>query len=183
MKKIILMSFMCVSLLGFNSNAKAGLLLEPHFGMILNGTIESGSVDGTITGNPYGVKLGYKMVGFNFGFNYTTGTVTSEYDCSFPSCDKSDGDLTQYGVFVGYDFPILFRVWFEHVLASTKIGSDDGDATGTSGSTIGFGYKILPMVSLNFTMNNLSFSEDEDGDEIELDSSFYTLGVSFPLNL
>ena len=183
MKKILLMSVMMITFFSFNK-AQAGFMIEPHFGINLGSSFEgsNGFADGDISGNQLGAKLGWSVIGgFNFGFNYRQGALEFDPDCS--GCNNQDADLEMHSLFIGYDLSVLFRVWGEFILPSSKIKDDGADAVQASGTVLGIGYKLMPLVSLNFELANYTFDEDTNDNDLNVDYSTCVLGVSFPLSI
>lgn len=171
----------------FSSNAKAGFLLEPYMGMHFNSSYTDNDCvsdcDKSISGVAIGGRAGFQNLGFMFG---VSGKRVS-YDVE----DSTDGDLatTTIGVFAGYDFPILLRVWGEYILSGTGAWNDSStnqELNVASGTTLGIGYKIFPFISLNLEIGSLNFDEytSDSGDgTVDVDFNTYMLGISVPLSI
>lgn len=183
MKKSFLLLMAMVSLFYYSEKANAGLLLEPFAGMEVSSTGDANGTDVDITGSAVGARLGFQNLGFMFGLDARRNSWNLE-------ADSSDGDFTftQLGLFVGYDFPIMLRVWGNYVFSLN--GEDEGKNKYTEGSglVLGLGYKVIPFVSVNFEMSNTKttkYKSDTSGNEGDLDYKYssYLLSVSFPLSL
>lgn len=185
MKNLILL--FSITLFAFTSTAQAGFLLEPYMGMHFNSTYKdndcSGNCDGSISGIAIGGRAGFQNLGFMFG---VSGKRVS-YDVE----DSTQGDLatTTIGVFAGYDFPILLRVWGEYILSGTGAYDDSSsnqELNVGSGTTLGVGYKIFPFISLNLEIGSLNFDEttyDGGSNKIDTDLNTYMVGISVPISL
>ncbi len=185
MKNLVLL--FSLTIFAFSSTAQAGFLFEPYMGMHLNSTFTKNNCasdcEGSISGVALGGRAGFQNLGFMFG---VSGKRVS-YDVE----DSTQGDLatTTIGIFAGYDFPILLRVWGEYILSGTGTYDDsniDQELNVGSGTTLGIGYKIFPFISLNLEIGSLNFDEktsDVADSEMDLDFSTYMLGISVPLSL
>lgn len=173
---------------GFSSSAKAGFLLEPYLGIHVNSTYVnndcSSNCDGSLSGTALGGRAGFQQLGFMFGVSGKRATFEVE--------DSTQGDLTTttLGLFVGYDFPIMLRVWGEYLLTGTGVYTDDASNTqlnAGSGTTLGIGYKAFPFVSLNLEIGSINFNEltsdTVSSQSMNTDFSTYLLSVSIPLSL
>lgn len=185
MKNFILLCALIV----FSSTAQAGFLLEPYVGMHLNSTFKDNdsttctTCDGSISGIALGGRAGFQNLGFMFGVSGKRVSYNLE--------NSTQGNLatTTLGLFAGYDFPILLRVWGEYIVSGT--GAYDDDSANTklnvqNGTNLGLGYKISPFISLNLEVGNLHFNEytnDTTSGKVDVDFNTYMLGISFPLTL
>ena len=166
----------------FVMQAKAGVLIEPYVGYAMNGSIEvdvPGADEEDYSGTTLGGRLGYQFLGLFGGIDYRL----SNYDV-----DGDELTESQYGIMVGYDFPILVRVWGEYILG----GEGELDSTGSpklkdpSGTILGVGFTGLPFVSLNLEMANYQYGEYDGAlidSGVDTDMSHILLSVSLPLNL
>ncbi len=170
----------CLSVFTFNF-AHAGLLIEPYAGMHLNSSFDNEGSDGDISGTSMGARLGYSMVGFMAGLNYKTGSL--EFDYSDDSATDIDADVSHYGVFVGYNFPILFRVWGEIVVGGSAEVEDGGTFEKVSGTQFGIGYSLLPLVSLNLEIGNLEYDDFDGTGDATVDVDTFFLSISIPFNI
>ena len=167
MKKFIL----AIIAMGVFSSAQASFLIEPYLGMHFNSEAEAGSVDDDLSGVGMGARFGWQNLGLQLGANYKMATF--DFD------DSGDADYDHFGLFAGYEFPILIRVWAEYVMSSTLDFDNGAEYDDASGSTLGVGYTGLPFVAINFEATNITY-EDNAGD---LDLSTYMLSVSLPFTI
>lgn len=171
----------------FTSSAQAGLLLEPYMGMHVNSSLTdndcSSDCEKSISGMALGGRIGFQNFGFMLGLNGKRATYDVE--------DSTSGDLvtTTIGVFAGYDFPILIRVWGEYIISGTGAWDDsssNAELNVGSGTTLGIGYKVIPFVSLNLEIGAVNFDEatyDGGSNSVDTDFNTYMLSVSVPFSL
>lgn len=187
MRKGLLLILAMITLLFYTEKSQASFLLEPYAGMMLNSTYEvttGTGVEGDISGSAVGARVGFTQLGFSAGLNGQRANVTLEPETG----TDSDYTFTRMGFFVGYDFPMMLRVWGEYVFSLEGVDDDDTDnkIKEGSGTAIGIGYKVLPFVSVNLEMANMSTTKFESASgEIDYDASFtqYILSVSLPLSI
>lgn len=186
MKNLILI----LTLTLITTTAQAGTLLEPYAGLHVNsrGTnnLSSCSVNcnGAVSGSAVGGRLGFQNMGVMLGLN----GKRAWYNIEDISDSQGDGVTTTLGFFVGYDFPILLRVWAEYVFSGSTTWEDNSDLSWNvdNGTTLGLGYKVFPFVSLNLELGSLKFNEqDNDGVSTDIDYKLdtYMLSISIPLSL
>jgi hypothetical protein len=157
--------------------AQADILLEPYLGYY-KGTSDDGSTKTDFNGVGFGGRVGYQKLGFMVGGEFMSAKWTDD--------DTPSNDITPtvLGVFVGYNFPVLLRVWGTYGI-STKSKVDDGttsiDLKGNS-LKLGVGTTILPLVSINLEYMTSTFDE-ADGVSLATDikQNTYGLSVSLPL--
>ena len=94
---------------------------------------------------------------------------------------KVDYDLTQMGVFVGYELPILLRVWATYYF---DVNWDLEGSTSRELTTIalGVGFTGLPFVSLNAEYRLNTFDNKLGFDDYETNAEVL-FSASIPLNL
>lgn len=159
--------------------AWSDLLIEPFAGYSIgkaNGEGSKKDHDGTL----YGVKLGHKTFGLSVGLRYNMGSISEE-----GGGINTDYDHTAYGLFIGYDLPILWKVSVAYYLSSQLEVATSGDPNLGSGSKIKgdgvvfrFNMGLLPFV------NAFLEYQKHDYDKAELSAvKWYVLGLSIPLNL
>lgn len=159
----------------------AGLLLEPYVGIMPAGTITDDGVDFDHDKMPtvLGARVGYTKLGFNVGIDYLMAqgiefeNVSQEYD------------LSEAGIFVGLDLPILLRGYVAYIVNSNLEGTITEYEKG-NGFKVGVGFTGLPFVSLNLEMRNVSYDEGNiSGSSFDTDTDYqsYLLSVSLPLKL
>ncbi len=199
-KSFLLLFFL--SLFVFSNQARAGLLIEPYLGFSLAGsgdsTFGTTTYDHSYSSPTVGGRLGYGMLGFMAGIDYSMQSFDLKSEVG--STTYEDGvSKNQLGLFVGYELPILLRVWGTYFL-SGKIDGDDAQAAGTlfdsryefsdgGGYALGAGFTGLPFVSINLEYRTLEYDKGElSGANItnyneKLNLSEVMLSVSLPLDL
>lgn len=189
--------------------AFAGVLIEPYIGYSLAGKIDDKEVGdeskSDYSGLNLGGRLGFQYLGLMGGFAYDHGSYETELTGPQDSVDslKSAGitmkdkwSANSYGAFVGYNFPILLRVWGTYFFSSKWTDQDNGSTIFTKDSEfrgsayeLGLGYTALPFLSLNaqYRVTNFDKSKDaSDGSTATVkDTSVnsFILSVSLPINL
>lgn len=181
MKRILILVVSFLTLLPFSRSAQAGFLVEPFFQFGLSGDSEQGSTSNDLSSTIMGARLGFTTLGLMYGIEYATGTFSID-----TSGGDSDGDSTDMGLFVGYEFPILVRVWLSYYLQSAAEIDGSNLKYKGSGTQIGVGYTGLPFISFNLTMLTRSYDEVESGETTlnvnpEWEHNTYLLGISLPL--
>lgn len=170
--------------------ASAGLLIEPVLGYNF-GKLESDESFST-KGASVGGRIGYQKLGFQLGLDYLKSTQDVD-DSSF----KKDLKTDEFAGFVGFEFPILLRVYAGYIFSATgtskyrtDMGSGDQDynlklSDGT-GTKFGIGFTGLPFVDINFEYRRGKFDTSKLGGvdmEDSTDYSAYMIGVSLPFVL
>lgn len=160
------------------SAAQASFLIEPYLGMHFNADAERGGFEDDFSGVGMGARFGWQNLGLQLGANYKMATL--DFD------DSDDADYSHFGLFAGYEFPVLIRVWAEYILSSTLDfdSSTKSEFEDASGTTLGFGYTGLPFVAINFEISSLEYGElngSSISEKLELNS--YMLSVSLPFTL
>ena len=185
MKKFIILTIAIISLFVYAEKTRAGTLVEPWIGMHLNSNIDNSILaeKKDLSGTAFGGRLGFQNFGFMLGLAAKKGTFTID-DVS----TNDELEYTQYGIFAGYDFPILLRVWVESLLGgSGSTNTESGDFTSVSGSSLGIGYKAFPFVSLNFEVGNATYKgyEFDSGATSNRSAkiSTYLFSISIPITL
>lgn len=165
------------------SASHASLLIEPHIGYNVSGTGESG-LDVDYSGPQYGARLGYQSFGFMLGMDYTKGS--GEYESKVGGVTtKQDYDTDDIGAFVGYEFPILLRVWGTYYFSSKMELKGGGDYSGDT-KELGVGFTALPFLSLNLMYRLVNHDEVKGGGvtrNVDMDYKEIVVGVSLPFNL
>lgn len=164
-----------LSLFLFSINTYAGLLVEPLVGFnYSNGFDVKGGEDYTSGGGlGYGGRLGYQTGGFQIGGDY----LNSSIDMTNSDFDKNI-DTQEWGAFVGFEFPVLFRVYGEYIFSATgetKIESLKRDLKDGTGFKLGVGFTLIPFIDINVDYRNISFKNE--------DFQSFMVGLSLPLNL
>jgi hypothetical protein len=140
--------------LGFNQQAKAGILLEPYLGYVSGSQKQSSK--NNFTGTEAGARVGYSFFGFALGADYITASYT---DDASPKDTITEGEL---GAFVSFKFPILFRVYASYVPSSElKVKNSSVSSTLKDGSAtrVGVGFTGLPIVNINFEIVSADYGK------------------------
>lgn len=167
----------------FSLNSKASFLLEPYGGVnFASNWVADGETDkDPISGGTIGGRAGVQRMGFMMGLD---GKISS---WDLEGNIEEEIIVTSYGLFIGYDFPILLRVWGTYVFGGTGTVEDVGEYLNPTGHTFGIGYKIFPFISLNFESGSIKFTEfeSEDGTNTEREdtATYYLLSISIPLTI
>lgn len=166
------------------TTVQAGLLVEPILGLNVNHKIETKGKDFSGLGGAYGGRLGYQNYGFQLGLDY----LSSSTDMDNKNL-KNNFTSQDWAAFVGFEFPILVRVYAGYIFSSTgevklKTGGK-GKLDGGTGTKIGIGFTGLPFVDINVeyrrgTYDDTKFAGVKGGD---VDFSSTMLSISLPLNL
>ncbi len=164
--------------LGIGIQAHAGFLVEPFFNQSVSGDFELGNLSADLSNTIFGARLGLTTLGFMYGVEYATGNFSVDF-----TNGKLKGDTTDIGLFVGYNFPIMFRAWFSYYLSSRYEFNNSNQEFKGTGSQIGIGYTGLPFISINLLMLNRTFDELDGSGSIDpkIKHSAYLIGVSLPL--
>lgn len=160
-------------------SVQGSLVLEPYLGQILSfsssGHNES-SVQYTrkLDGLLYGGRLGYGFLGFSAGIDYGQSSFDAEMTgpLSQVTTRISQGNSivgsvsgSYFGLFVAYDLPMLFRAWATFFpSAHYEFGPSDPtegqkDIWKGTGFSIGLGFYVLPLISLNYDLRSFNFDE------------------------
>jgi hypothetical protein len=184
-KKISQLGLLLALVFGAVSPVQAGLLVEPLIGYNFNSNVdfEDGENYSGGMGPAFGGRIGYQNLGLQLGVDYLKSTIDMD-DSDF----KDDVSSTQWAAFVGYQFPILVRLYAGYIFSATAeteyLGSNTDFKKG-SGTMLGASFTGLPFVSINFEFRNGTFTERKIGSsEVDKDDDFrsYLLSVSLPLN-
>lgn len=160
------------------SQASAGIMIEPYLGYETGKVKSAGTPDDDYTGTIFGARLGYSMVGLMFGVDYMTGSGTVE--STGGDTDIKPADL---GVFVGYEFPVMFRAYFSYFFDS-KASIDGATVDFEGGATrFGVGFTGLPFVSINLEMITRTYDEFSDGTAIDPENTVETFALTISLPL
>ena len=109
-------------------SAHAGIIIQPYVGYESGALKQDGQADIKTTGSFYGARLGYKFLGIMMGLDYMTGSEKADQNGA-----KDDYKPTDYGAFLGYEFPAVIQIYGTFFTnSSTKIspGTYPSDFTG-----------------------------------------------------
>ena len=174
MKKFIL-AVAAMAFLAF-PQAQASILVEPLIGYNLATQFRD---DNGGSGRAFGGRLGYQYLGLQLGADYLNSTVDVD--------DAKDFNSEDFGAFVGFQFPILLRVYAGYIFSSSgdyKLAGANVEAKDGSGEKFGIGFTGLPFLNINFEYRNISY--DKIGGAKPTgnggDYQSYLVSVSLPLN-
>lgn len=165
--------------------SQAGVLLEPVLGYSFTKIDpKEGSADNG-RGPSIGGRLGYQNLGFQLGLDYLQSTINVD-----EKRYKEDLKTSEFGAFVGFEFPVLLRVYAGYIFSATGEAKYDGglgketlkfeDGTGTK---FGVGFTGLPFVDINFEYRKGKFGEYKLGGvktTEDTDFSSFMVGISLP---
>ena len=166
--------------LAFGTNAHADLLIEPLAGYSFGKftTNAAGVDDATLNGTSYGGRLGYSNLGLQLGVDYLNSNLNIEDD-------NDDLKASEWGAFVGFKFPVLFRVYAGYVFSGTgELGNMDLEKG--SGAKFGVGFTGLPFININLEYRKITYDEIKVG-SVELSDEYgynaYMISLSLPFTL
>lgn len=166
-------------------SSQAGVLLEPLIGYS-SGKYNSESSNGSsgelsVKGMSYGGRLGYQNLGFQLGLDYLKSNM---------SADEGDLETSELGLFVGFEFPVLLRVYAGYIVSGkgTLTGDDpteeDIDLKGGTGLKLGVGLTLLPFLDFNVEYRNIKYdSQKASGLTLDHDYNAIMVGFSLPFVL
>lgn len=166
------------------STAQAGLLVEPIIGLNVNHKLEPKSDSYSGLGGAYGGRLGFQNYGFQLGLDYLASSTDLD-DKDFKNNFKSQ----DWAAFVGFEFPILVRVYAGYIFSATGdvnlTGGGKAKMTDGTGTKIGVGFTGLPFLDINVEYRRGSYDSVKVGGVKtgSADFSATMLSVSLPLNL
>lgn len=182
MKKLIQLFVLSTIALVSVSQAKAALLIEPvlgyNFGTFNSEVKQTNDKDSnSLHGYSYGGRLGYQQLGLQLGLDYLGSKMRTDGD---------DFNTSEWAGFVGYEFPILFRVYAGYIFSGT--GNYKADTTtkfkGGTGPKVGIGCTVLPFLDVNLEYRRLDYdSKNVGGFTTDVDYSSVMLGVSLPFTI
>jgi len=186
LKKIVQLTLLLSLILGYSFQSQASLLIEPVIGYSFgkgNSEFSGLSTDSdseSLKGISYGGRLGYQNLGFQLGLDY----LASKMDY-----DGDDFNTGEFGGFVGYEFPVLIRVYAGYIFSgSADYKSDNADIkfSGGSGPKLGLGLTLLPFLDFNIEYRQVKYETEKDvvaGLNVDLDYSAIMVGFSLPFTL
>ncbi len=193
MKQLTQLALVFAFVLGASFNAKAALLIEPVIGYNLNSKLEmkfddaiaAAAMNDNLSGGrgaAYGGRLGYQQLGFQLGLDYLNSTISGgDFD--------DDMKINEWAGFIGYEFPILFRVYAGYIFSGTgktKINGDSSTLKKESGTKLGVGFTGLPFIDINLEYRRATWTEfSSGGTDYDGKFSYSTimLGLSVPFTI
>jgi hypothetical protein len=166
---------------GFLSSANASLLLEPYAGY-QTGKYKNSTGSTDFSGLDYGARVGWQQMGFMAGLDFMSGKMT---DKTKPK--SNDVTPQSFGVFIGYNFPVLLRVYGTYGFSNSVKLEQTGVSDKLEGSPllkIGVGYNFLPLLSIALEYTTATYDE-ANGQKLTTDvtTSAYGISVSVPFTL
>lgn len=163
------------------NTASAALLLEPHLGFNLGSSGDGDSYNGA----QLGMRVGYQQLGLMAGLDFTRSTF--DQDQSVNSVNVSNAmERNEWGVFVGYNLPILVRAWAAYYFSNTTKGTTSNIEMSGNTTELGVGFTALPFLSLNLMYRMINLDEYKYAgttSTIDRSNQEFVLGVSLPLTL
>ncbi len=169
-------------LLAFISTAHAALLIEPVVGYNYGTKLDFEDSETYSGGNGVsaGGRLGFQKLGFQLGIDYLNSAIGMD-NKNFDKKVK----MNEWAGFVGFEFPILFRVYGGLIFAGsgeTMLNNDDIELQKLSGAKAGVGFTGLPFIDINFEYRRGTFSElRENGVKEESETKYQSLLMSLSL--
>ncbi len=166
------------------SSANAGVLIEPVIGYNLKFDFKDDSGTEKGMGTSFGGRLGYQNLGLQLGLDYLKSSIKMDDDAY-----EENVSMGEWAAFVGYEFPVLLRVYAGYIFsatAETESGGSKVEFSEGSGSKLGVGFTGLPFVVVNFEYRTGNFEEGKSGGltgDADLDYKAYMLSLSLPINL
>ena len=176
------------TLLILTSTSQAAVLIEPVVGYNFGSkfTIGEGSDTDSYSGGSgpsFGGRLGYQQLGFQLGLDY----LKSSIDMDDNDFDKNI-DMSEWAAFVGFEFPIMLRVYAGYIFSATGETEATSDIkvemSKGSGYKAGLGFTGLPFIDINFEYRAGTFDEIEYAGTESDDTADYKsimLGLSIPI--
>ncbi len=132
-------------------------MLEPYAGYHSGKIRYQNSTEGQ-SGFTYGGRLGLQRLGLMAGVDYMTGSWRQDED------PKGDDTPTDIGAFVGYEFPVMLRVYGVYVFDSKLKAKYDNTADPTdeykgTAMKAGVGFTSFPFVVVNIEYIVSTFTE------------------------
>lgn len=165
----ILMSFFTLK------SAQASILVEPYLGYTMS-DYETGSSSYDANGLVYGARLGYELPLLWFALDYMMSDQTVELS------PDEDGSAQRMGVVAGVTVPLGIRAWLGYYF-SDKFEFDEGSEFEGSGFKVGVGFRLIPMLHMNFEYLSSTYDES-NGASIspERDMNGFAVTLSVPVS-
>ena len=166
--------FILTILITFTSQSHGAIHIEPYIGFGKSTVdVNAGSSDSNddIGHKAVGGKLGWGLLGFDFGVDYEMDT-------------HDDFKRNNISAYAAFDFPVLLRVWAEYVVSSSFEADDiDADLDLKSGTSFGVGFTGVPFFNINVELENTSYSGDFEGTDYDVQWVSYLVSVSMPFDI
>ena len=186
MKQIIQLSLLITLAFIFTNESKAALLLEPVVGYNIGTKVdfESGENYTGGSGTAFGGRVGYQNFGLQLGLDYLNSSIDMD------DADIDDNiSLTEWAGFIGYEFPVLLRVYAGYIFSaagSTESNGNDWDLIEGSGTKLGVGFTGLPFIDINVeyragSFDNYEINGTKQNKEVNYQSIM--LGLSLPFTI
>ena len=189
LKNLPRITLLLAFILSYSSQSQAGLLIEPVVGYSwgklnseLSGLVTEEDTQG-LKGASYGGRLGYQNFGFQIGVDYLASSMVYS---------SVDDKLTtsEFGGFIGYELPILLRVYAGYIFSGTGTlvfddsTLDDVKLKSGSGPKIGVGLTLLPFLDMNIEYRSITYSTNKDilgNTGVDADFNYNAVMVAFSL--
>ncbi len=160
----------------FSQKAEASILLEPYLGYTL-AKYDDGSNKYDANGPVYGFRFGYELPALWFALDFMGTKQSVEF-----SSGNKDGDASRIGVVAGITVPMGIRVWGGYYIKDEFKVQDNGKYSG-SGLKVGVGFRLIPLLHLNFEYL-MSTYDEHNGSSMASDDDLNSLivSVSVPLS-
>ncbi len=194
------LGFLLISFVFVASQARADLLIEPVVGysMGINGEFAKGKVSGGGTttkdsfsggsGGSFGGRLGFQKLGFQIGADYLHSSINPD-----DKALKGNLSFDEWAGFVGFEFPILLRVYGGYIFSAEGQGKYVSAGTTQkltlkdgSGVKAGLGFTLLPFLDINLEYRHGTFGEWKAGSTKvtgDVNYSVYMIGLSLPFTI
>ena len=157
MKHIIVFALLLLAL-----PAKAGFLIEPNLGYQISSTYDRGTPPtDSINGITYGVMAGYDYMGLQVLLDYMGSIETDIKPSTGTYVPAAKGSESQIGVVVGYQIPMLFRIFAGYIFTHEVTFKQTPFTVISKGSgfKVGASYSIIPMLNVNLTYVSSTFKD------------------------
>jgi predicted porin len=161
--------------------ASAALLVEPHLGYNLASSGDGDSYNGA----QLGMRLGYQQLGLMAGLDFTRSTFDQDQTVNNATV-SNQMERNEWGVFVGYNFPIFLRAWATYYFSNTTKATNSNFEMSGNTTEMGVGFTALPFLSLNVIYRMINLDELKSSSAtstIDKSNKEFVVGVSLPLTL
>jgi hypothetical protein len=193
MKRFLGLFTLLITFTSFTANAD--VLIEPLVGyqLVSKMDVQKGDNYSGGSGPAYGGRLGYQKMGFQVGLDYLNSTL------DFSDKDFKPLKSSEWGAFVGFEFPILFRVYAGYIFSATGTTKVRDQSSGSyyktdfnsgTGFKAGLGFTLLPFLDINLEYRRVTYDDwkfkSSSGsvkmtDDISVNA--YMLSLSLPFQL